>query len=530
MKTSMPTVGKYLIGVASILFVSCINMESQALEGCLPECGDPETGEVVRYLAIAGSGLSTIEGGATVVHINAPSSLQTGTDNIILRIFDGDAGAADIQNQKHADTSSGSPPIRFTLCADADEDGVCNNELLTVTSSVLQDNTWQAFPVPVVESARNSAGGFSFLLVVEPNIPLDMSEEDFFKMYPGRNSYALGVMNGVFGVRDQIFNFIAPLSNFPDVKKVYPDWDGSLMSFPNLSEQDPTFYDGTWKFYFLVMETTTMVANYDGEYDARMDDDDFNYSGIPPWACASALPEGIHPGNPADDSSISVLRRSPDVQYAIVDSMGRTYLNDSPSGDSEWEHFEVGTNSLSADIVTDLPLPPGIYQLIVRGLDLGNLVSNRLNILCVEPDGSPCTPVDCLKTGACGTGTPGYWQSHPENWPDWPDALNKGIMIGDTFYTQAEALLLIRSATAKDMRNHMFAALAAAKLNVMSYSDPSCIMETIIAADKWMADYGPIPGGTPVRAKDDIWQSEGASLRTRLDDYNNGLLCAPYGH
>ena len=71
----------------------------------------------------------------------------------------------------------------------------------------------------------------------------------------------------------------------------------------------------------------------------------------------------------------------------------------------------------------------------------------------------------------------------------------------------------------------MFGALVAAKLNVLIGNPSSCIEDTIADADDWMAAYGPV--GSGVRAKSDAWQVDGESLYEMLDDYNNGLLCAP---
>jgi len=70
----------------------------------------------------------------------------------------------------------------------------------------------------------------------------------------------------------------------------------------------------------------------------------------------------------------------------------------------------------------------------------------------------------------------------------------------------------------------MFQALVAAKLNVLIGNNDSCIKDTIEKADAWMTEN---PLGSKVKAKGPAWQVDGEALKDRLDDYNNGKLCAP---
>ncbi|MFC2145267.1 PKD domain-containing protein [Actinomycetota bacterium] len=120
-----------------------------------------------------------------------------------------------------------------------------------------------------------------------------------------------------------------------------------------------------------------------------------------------------------------------------------------------------------------------------------------------------------------GTGTPGYWMNHPEAWP-----VNE-ITIGGETYDKNEAIQLIKDSTKKDVTYIMFQALLAAKLNVLVGNDASCIASTIIDADAWMADYGPVGSEVKAGGKNGPWRI-GEELYIMLDDYNNGLLCAPH--
>ncbi|MBN1417685.1 MAG: DNRLRE domain-containing protein [Planctomycetes bacterium] len=120
----------------------------------------------------------------------------------------------------------------------------------------------------------------------------------------------------------------------------------------------------------------------------------------------------------------------------------------------------------------------------------------------------PCAP---------GTGTPGYWMNHPEAWPV------DEITIGGVTYSRDDAIALIKAPVKKDKTFTVFASLASAMLNVMVGNESSCIDDTIAHADAWMAAY---PVGSGVPAKDAAWKAC-EPLHVELDDYNNGLLCAP---
>ena len=119
---------------------------------------------------------------------------------------------------------------------------------------------------------------------------------------------------------------------------------------------------------------------------------------------------------------------------------------------------------------------------------------------------------------APGTGTIGYWKNHPEAWPV------SSIQIGNKTYTKAQAISLIGTASRGDKTIDLAKQLIAAKLNVLAGNEAGCIISTISAADAWLARY---PASCGVKASSSAW-SQGAPLHEKLDDYNNGLLCAPH--
>jgi hypothetical protein len=117
-----------------------------------------------------------------------------------------------------------------------------------------------------------------------------------------------------------------------------------------------------------------------------------------------------------------------------------------------------------------------------------------------------------------GTGTPGYWKNHPQAW-EGVDT----IMIGGVSYDRDFAIAALGKIT-KDKTTTMFSSLVSAKLNVMIGNDPSCVADTIAAADAWMKLH---PLGTNVAGSSAAWQL-GEPLHKLMDSYNNGLLCAPH--
>ena len=119
-----------------------------------------------------------------------------------------------------------------------------------------------------------------------------------------------------------------------------------------------------------------------------------------------------------------------------------------------------------------------------------------------------------------GTGTPGYWKNHPEAWPVGE------ITVGGVTYTKAQALDILER-PGKDRTLTMFSSLVPAKLNVMVGNDGSCVASTIVAADAWMASVGPVGSGSGVHAASLAWKV-GEPLHRQLDNYNNGMLCAPH--
>ena len=121
-----------------------------------------------------------------------------------------------------------------------------------------------------------------------------------------------------------------------------------------------------------------------------------------------------------------------------------------------------------------------------------------------------------VRQGA-GTGTPGYWKNHPEAWPV------QSLVLGGTTYTKAQLLTIMGESKSKDLSYQLASQFIAASLNVANGADGSCITATLAAASAWL---GTNPPGSGVTGSSAAWKT-GEPLKSTLDAYNNGLLCAP---
>ena len=120
---------------------------------------------------------------------------------------------------------------------------------------------------------------------------------------------------------------------------------------------------------------------------------------------------------------------------------------------------------------------------------------------------------------AGGTGTLGYWKTHPEAWPV------SSITIGGVTYTKAQAITWLGTPVRGDATITLFQQLVPAELNALVSNTAGCITTVIQAADAWMRQYGPVGSGVSTSSSTG---QVAVSLASQLDDYNNGRLCAAH--
>jgi len=116
-----------------------------------------------------------------------------------------------------------------------------------------------------------------------------------------------------------------------------------------------------------------------------------------------------------------------------------------------------------------------------------------------------------------GTGTPGYWKNHPYAWPV------DSITIGPNYYTKDQAIAWL-SSTGKDKSVTMFQSYVAAYLSIKIGNDGSCVTKEIGDAYNWLVAH---PVGSKIAGGSAEWAA-GQPIQSRLDAYDNGLLCAPH--
>jgi len=191
----------------------------------------------------------------------------------------------------------------------------------------------------------------------------------------------------------------------------------------------------------------------------------------------------------------------PDGQYKVV--------VEAPPGTAPTLKSQGSDNSIDSDAVPDTG--GGAAQVC---LGLNNCPNPNL-----PPVSSQELDFGFHTTGKVshGTGTPGYWKKHPEEWP------SATIVIGGRTYTVSQAIGYMGKVS-KDKTISLFSQLVAAKLNVGIGNEDACIKARITEADNWMKLH---PVGSNVAASSDAWQDISAA-HTDLDDYNNGRLCAPH--
>jgi hypothetical protein len=182
---------------------------------------------------------------------------------------------------------------------------------------------------------------------------------------------------------------------------------------------------------------------------------------------------------------------------ATTDANGKYLFIDVPAGVCE---VTVDTSSVTGDCNV-----PVCATKVTVNLALGQVYLNA-DFCFKQPPQGP------------GTGTPGYWKNHPSAWPV------ASIVIGGRTYSKADAIKQMSTPEKGDKTRTVFRHLVSAKLNVLIGNASACIDAAIAQADAWMALH---PVGSKVSGSSAAW-AEISGTATLLDQYNNGLLCAPH--
>nr|MBC7244657.1 hypothetical protein [Chloroflexota bacterium] len=491
----------------------------------LPDA-DPNSGRFINVTRGMNS-LGGVPGTGQVLNISL--EIPATRTQFVLAIFDGDMGGLWDRwgSPKPPEGGGQAEPfddVQFELYRDPNMTGNSNStdRLASWSGEIMPDDDWFTATVLQDPGAYNATrGAYYYHLVCKWVITNDYANE--------QNNFKIAVQGRPFLRAGTTIGF-----------------EGFTWKYNQNYAQDPTTlprttgYDGTFSFYFnFNLPGITEINLYDGDADQANDADDLNspseacrgdlytwpdypsplYSAwlnaaenpgcnFPPFPTSPCtLAEGANPGVPPDDTFLPPGNNvivTPPVYYTIsAPGSAWTLTNANPSGNQEWELYRITTgNGSDADAVVP-SLPIGVYTWRWIGLD-------ALNILFIVTDYDIATQP--------GTGSSGYWKTHPQAWPV------DSITIGGVTYTKDQAIVIMKTTKANDKTYDMFNALVCAKLNIILGNESSCIANTVAAADNWMVQY---PLGSGVKANSAAWKS-GTPLFLKLEEYNNGLLCAPH--
>ncbi len=383
--------------------LSAIPAEAQVFK-CLPSCSSVDG----RFLAIAnGSGLVTLSDPTMDLEISVPA----GTTTFTVGLFDGESRGLDLAGVSHWDTSS-LGIFSYTLYADPNRDHSATtvvplSGLPVQLSTTMPDNAWIDFTVNTGAVAQAPSGNYFYLLRIQLTVPaLTLNA---FKVRTG----GAQVGGSSLFPSPKPFSYIAALTG-----NITTGVGDLSIVYPNFPAATPTTYDGSFSFYFDEPVTQHDITVWDGDLDRGKfdgtdkdtdDPDTPNAPFLPSWSTSDTLSEGVAvgsptttTGNPPDDrnpaSSGIYLSKPPSVRYDLIFPDTRTFANNNPSGNQEWEQFKVSTdpfNSSLMDYSATAPIPPGTYQVRMQGVDMQNLNALLLpgRALCVDEAGVPCTPL-----------------------------------------------------------------------------------------------------------------------------------------
>ncbi len=366
---------------------------------CLPTCAENDG----KFFVAPGQDQKTFAGAKTALWIAVPGDYTT----FEVGIFDGDDGK---DNNGNLNISGGNwdqstEETTYTLYADP----LKNGQGMTVVGQwrgnqdPMPNNAWYNITLNNVPEAKSPSGHYFYRLEVVREVQRYGS--NFYKIR------STGYMStGKSGLVNASFGISGGYANVNDLRILYPNGYSAAST-----------YTGDWRFYLYIPNGSTTLEFWDGDFDrgtsdtVEADTDDPNTEGIPTWADPLVtIPEGVGgvlgKGDPADNNSNRILRRSPAVRYELIDPAGSPlYTNTEPSGTEEWEYFMISTDPTKNPDLLVTEIKPGFYTVHIEGLDLHNFVWFHANYdICDPEDGCGPTP---WPEGNCPR-TIGYWKNN----------------------------------------------------------------------------------------------------------------------
>ncbi len=410
---------------------------AQVVSNCLPTCDETDG----RFLSIPGANLSTLTAQDINIRIAVPSDVTQFT----VEIFDGETNVTGGPDS-HWDLFFPEPQVpqqdlSFDMYYGDRSGDPINNPAwpLTAIGNAMPDNDWFTAPAVITEARAQSEDGlYRYRLRVRLLNPASSSVSNFkLRITP----------DSVLATIGEPFGFMAPIFSIADAETIYPDFPSNVgdpshaypVGFGNkLTPMEPgyapkTNYDGTFTFFARngipgeggadPREFIAWDGDLDhGSFDNTMldsDDPDTPNDLLPVWAVTDTVFEGAQPvesDNPPDDvgspEDLNVFTRTfvrtPSVAYEVFPADdtgfpgGTSFANDNPSGNQEWEQFrlsEADEDPSTADYWGIADLKPGIYKIVLSGMDLQNFNAWRVPAICTDANGDPCPEPQAVRIG-----------------------------------------------------------------------------------------------------------------------------------
>jgi hypothetical protein len=216
--------------------------------------------------------------------------------------------------------------------------------------------------------------------------------------------------------------------------------------------------------------------------------------------------------------------------------------NGGPIDPATWYYYTsfsgtlVGTGDFDGAVLTLAGVSTTPFQVGIgangKNLNLGASTSYKWTVVSQPTSGvvlpatgtgntntdiTSCGVVELATRGRLpGAGSAFFWRTHTEAWPV------DSLVIGDTTYTQKQALHLLFPIVSGDKSSDLVPELIAAKLNALAGAPSSCVSAEIRQADGFLFSF---PLGSKVNASSAAW-TEADALKAKFEAYNHGRLCA----
>ena len=336
---------------------------------------DPDTIGFPDYLTDSGRFINVTRGmsslgdtGAGQDTLNLSLQVLPALDQFKLLVFDGDMGGQwDMPGCNNPDD------ITFKLYLDPNAIGNTHSDDLIWEwpAKLMEDNKW-CYLLP----GNNPANKKGTLQCENGAPPTEFIVNDnaAFNAARGQNIYHLVAAWDTTECANEQNNFKVAVQGTPFILA------GSTIGFEGLDYNPvhpnpgtPVLYDGSFSFLVYIPQAVDRVTLWDGDLDVKDDGDDWDSPAKPPFQ-HSPLTEnqGINPGDPADDSSSAYALVPPNVNYTFSSPGFWDANNPNPSGDQEWEEFDIVTAAGGSGDVTVTSIPANFYVWQIDGLDLFN--------------------------------------------------------------------------------------------------------------------------------------------------------------